>query len=231
MLYFYVIMSLLRRCFVISEQQNYLYIIFTSTHTGIGTVVKFITRNKYSHVSVSLDPRLEKMYSFTRFYENTPLIAGFSEESPLRYCSDSDEVTYVKICRIPISRETYDEISCYLERLARDSQEYLYNYFSLLLAPTGRRLYIPHAFTCLEFAVHLLSLFSISGISDNRYYSIIDLENILNDYRIYEGDMAAIAYPQGWGNDFYPERLEGKIKICTSSAKRVGRLIYRLLSA
>ncbi len=212
-----------------SCDQKYIFVIFSNTHTRIGALIRFITHNQYNHVSIALEDDFKAMYSFTRYHKNTPLVAGFSEESPLRYCSCEDEITNVKICRIPVTAEKHKQISEYLSSIQMNSDKYLYNLFSAALYPAGRRLQIPNSYTCLEFAIHILSTFYVAdGVYDHRFYKIIELECLLDRYRMYEGDLSGIAQPDGWGNDFYPIYIRRKVKVF-SSAKRVGRLFYRVV--
>ena len=212
-----------------SCKQKHIYVIFSNTHTRIGALIRFITRNQYNHVSIAIEDDLNTMYAFTRYHKNTPFVAGFSEESPLRYCSCDDEITNVKICKMPVSDEKYRNISEYLSSFQRNSDKYLYNLFSAALYPTGLRLQIPNSYTCLEFAIHILSTFYIAdGVYDHRFYKIIELECLLDRYMMYEGDLSGIAHPDGWGNDVYPMYIRRKVKVF-SSAKRMGRLFYRVV--
>ncbi len=213
------------------SDDKYLYIVFSAAPTRIGSIIRFVTGNKYSHVSISFDEDLKRMYSFTRYHANTPFIAGFSEESPLRY-SGSEEGTIVKVCKIPLSEEKYDGIMSYLNTLKLNSDAYMYNYISALLFLTGFKIRIPQAYTCLEFAVHILSRFELFDLIDDRsFYDIADLEAMLRDYFAFEGDIMEIAQPEGWGGDFYAMREDSTVRICTRSARRIGRLIYRLVLA
>ncbi len=213
------------------SDEKYLYIVFSAANTRIGSMIRFFTGNKYSHVSISFDKDLKKMYSFTRYYENTPFIAGFSEESPLRY-SGGEGSTLVKVCKIPLEEEKYERIMSYLDILKQNSDAYIYNYFSALLFLTGFKLRIPQSYTCLEFAVHILSRFELFDLIDDRsFYDIADLEAMLCDYFAFEGDIAEIARPEGWGGDYYASRESSAVRICTRSARRIGSLLYRLVLA
>lgn len=210
----------------VSLKKN-IYIVFSCTNTKIGAMIRYVTKNKYNHVSIALEGDLKTMYSFTRYRANAPLVAGFSEESPLRYIYDN---TDVKICRIPVSEEKYKEVFDYIEEIQKNSKRYIYNYLSALLVPTGRKICIPDAYTCLEFCVHILSKYRVAeGISDRSFYNIVDLEKLLEPYVAYEGSISGIAVPNGWGNDVYPDYMKGKIRICAGSAKQFGRLFYRLV--
>lgn len=211
----------------VSLNQKNIYIVFSCTSTRIGAMIRYVTRNKYNHVSIALEGDLGRMYSFTRYRANAPFVAGFSEESPLRYLCDN---TDVKICQIPVSDEKYNEVLAYIDEIQKNSKRYIYNYISALLVPTGKKICIPDAYTCLEFSVHILSKYGLAeGVSDRSFYNIVDLEKLLDLFVAYEGSITGIAVSNGWGNDVYPDYMKGKFRICAGSARQFGRLFYRLV--
>lgn len=57
-----------------------IFIILTYTGTFPAKVIKFWTRKPYSHVSISLDESLTRMYSFARLGEYNIFNAGFLHE-------------------------------------------------------------------------------------------------------------------------------------------------------
>ena len=57
-----------------------IYIIATNTGTYFSKVLRFVTREKYVHVSIALDEKFNKVYSFGRKKINWILPAGFVEE-------------------------------------------------------------------------------------------------------------------------------------------------------
>ena len=57
-----------------------IYIVITFTGTILSRLVRLITRKKYCHASISLDEKLENMYSFGRKNPYLLLPAGFIHE-------------------------------------------------------------------------------------------------------------------------------------------------------
>ena len=49
-----------------------IYIILTYTGTLLSKIIKFYTKNEFSHVSISLDKELKYMYSFGRLNAYNP---------------------------------------------------------------------------------------------------------------------------------------------------------------
>ena len=77
------------------------YVIVSATELKTGKIIRFFTRYKYNHVSITLYEDLRYMYSFSRYYKKPSLYAGFVKELMLRY-KDSK----IKVYKIPIDRCT-----------------------------------------------------------------------------------------------------------------------------
>ena len=57
-----------------------IYIVLTHTGTTLSKLIKSYTKDEFSHVSIALDIKLEKMYSFGRLNPYNPFVAGFVHE-------------------------------------------------------------------------------------------------------------------------------------------------------
>jgi len=197
----------------ISDAQ-YLYIVFSSTPTKIGKAIRIVTRNTYNHVSISLDPRLQTMYSFSRYYKNMPLLGGFTEESLLRF-RDAQGVR-LKVCAIPLSVWHLTSVRRDIERFQSHPEHYIYNLFSFAAALFHRRIRVRDAYTCIEFAIYILTHSHIDQrLEPDRYYSIFELERFTADFVVYEGDSSHYPYPGDWGNDAYPAKMPSVLSIPT----------------
>ena len=51
-----------------------IYIVLTYSGTPLAKIIKLYTKKDYSHVSISLDKKLTKMYSFGRINPYNPFI-------------------------------------------------------------------------------------------------------------------------------------------------------------
>ena len=56
------------------------YIILTHTGTIVSRIIRCYTGHEFSHVSISLDEELTKMYSFGRLNPYNTFIGGFVNE-------------------------------------------------------------------------------------------------------------------------------------------------------
>ena len=57
------------------------YIVLTHTGTTLSKIIKSYTKDEFSHVSISLDEKLNEMYSFGRLHPYNPFWAGFVHEA------------------------------------------------------------------------------------------------------------------------------------------------------
>ena len=57
-----------------------IYIVLTQTYTTIARIIKSITKDNYSHASISLDIKCNNMYSFGRKYIYFPFYGIFLKE-------------------------------------------------------------------------------------------------------------------------------------------------------
>ncbi len=175
--------------------QEEIFIVFLSTNTMMGRGIRFITRNRYSHVTISLDRDLHTMYSFARYHINSPIRGGFVIEQPNRYLYNNQDVS-VKLCRILVSRKEYDRIHGEITRFVANREQMIYNTPNALLSLFGRQLNVKDMYTCLEFVTYML-----------RYPKILTiraLELRLRQHVVYEGSLKQIvSQEQYWPEDDY----------------------------
>lgn len=162
------------------------YVIFSSTPYKIGKTIRLFTREKYNHVSLSLDRELTQMYSFARRFYRTPFYGGFVQESKARYHLNGIPAK-IKICRLPVSQTAYEDLAARLEAMYKHRERFLYNHLSILSAPFHRLLPVRDAYICSEFVVQQLNLLGMP-LNPRKYYSIGALDKLLTEYTIYIGD-------------------------------------------
>ena len=64
----------------IRKKQYKIYIVLTFSKTLLSRVIKGYTKAEFAHVSLSLDDRLDMMYSFGRLNSYIPFWGGFVKE-------------------------------------------------------------------------------------------------------------------------------------------------------
>lgn len=86
-----------------------IYIVLTKTNTALSRVIGVVTSDPYTHASISMDKKLDSLYTFSRLQPEKPLPAGFTIESPytgyMRLHPDTAcEVYEMKISNVSIIR-------------------------------------------------------------------------------------------------------------------------------
>ena len=207
---------------------NAVYVVFSSTPTKMGRLIRFATRNRYNHVSLSLSGDIRRMYSFARYRRTVPLWGGLVEESILRYASFAGQ-SRVKICRLPVEEATLAHLRNYLARLWNDREDYIYNTPGALASLFRLRPAIPKAHTCVSFVHEVLTRFRLADADPRACPSIHDLEVLLADYVVYEGSALPLTREGEWGQDHFPEAVSRSFAIRTT-ARHFGRLARRALT-
>ena len=137
--------------------ERYVYVVFSSTPYRIGKAIRGITRQKYNHVSISLNRDLTQMYSFARRFYRTPFYGGFVKESRARYHLKGVP-SQIKICRLPVSLEDYDALAGRLQAMYARREQLLYNHLSIVTIPFCRLVHLKDARVCSEFVAEQLQL-------------------------------------------------------------------------
>ena len=204
---------------------NAIYIVFSATPTGIGSLIRKATRNRYNHVSLSLSRDIRKMYTFARLHRAIPLYGSFVVESILRYQSFAGTAR-VKICRVEVPESQLTYLHNYLERLWNEREEYIYNTPAALASLVHLRPAISKAYTCVTFVQELLSRYRLAGVTEADSPTVRSLERRLAPYVIYEGPAPAAS--GDWGEDPYPVETTTRYAVYTT-ARHFGRLAKRAL--
>lgn len=168
-----------------SDNNEHIYIVFSSTPYMMGRFVRLFVDGKYNHVSISVDEDLSEVYSFARFYRQAPFFGGFVKESAGRFHVGS-KISDIIVCAVPVSAEKKADLTKRLHAMQKERDKYLYNLFSAVCVPIKKRIFVRDAYTCVEFAALVLRLIGF-GIGERDFLSIDQLMDMLMQYKIYEG--------------------------------------------
>lgn len=168
-------------------EEQYIYIVFSSTPYRIGKLIRSFTGETYNHVSIALDPELTKMYSFARRYYRTPFYGGFVRESLSRYHVNG-VTTHVCVCRLPVTQLQHHALTDLLEGMDKNKENYPYNHLSAAAALFRRPVKVRDAYTCIEFCVRILHDLGID-LDPDKYYTVGEVAQLLHSYAIYTGPL------------------------------------------
>lgn len=198
-----------------TAQNKYLYVVLSATPYKIGKFIRCVTGTTYNHASISLDPNLNVLYSFARYYENNPMYGGFCKESLRRFqCKSTD--SKIMVCAIPLTEDKARLVSARLNYYIRNKDRYVYNIPSLAAAGFGRRIKIKNSYTCIEFVSHFLHSSGLY-LQTQECPTFEKMEADLRKYAIYEGSSFGYSVAKSWGDDHFPIRLNVRRRFVNSA--------------
>lgn len=133
-----------------------IYIILTYTGTILSKIVKIYTRREYSHVSISLDQDLTKMYSFGRINPYNPFSGGFVHEAIDKGTFKRFKKTKTKIYSLEIPEEKYEKLEAIIEQMQEKKNLYKFNVIGLLAIALNVKIKREKYFYCAEFVKYVL---------------------------------------------------------------------------
>ena len=144
-----------------------IYIVLTQTYTTIARIIKSITKDKYSHASISLDIKCNNMYSFGRKYIYFPFYGIFLKEDLRKGLFIRNKNALVAIYEIKVTKKQYNKIKDKIKEIEFNNKGY--NIIWLLLAHFRVKLH-RRKYYCSEFVYEVLS---------NKEIEIYNKENTL----------------------------------------------------
>lgn len=133
------------------------YILLTHSGTMLSNAIKHVTKNPYSHASISFDTGLENMYSFGRKYKNNPLIGTFVKESIRAglYEDVSETATYsLYVTFVTVEQRALMQQK--LQYFKDNKDQFKYNFTGLIKHQFGRESHREDAYFCSEFVDTIL---------------------------------------------------------------------------
>lgn len=159
-----------------------IYIILTHTGTFLSKVIKIYTRNEFSHVSISLDQNLTRMYSFGRLNPYNPFIGGFVHEYIDKGTFKRFKNTTAKVISFTVSDEQYVKIQDIIYDINKEADKYSFNIIGLIAVAFNIKIKRENTFYCAEFVKYVLEN---AGI-DRNLPDIIRPEDFKNLPEIHE---------------------------------------------
>lgn len=163
-----------------------IYIILTHTGTALSTVIKYYTKDEFSHISLALDENLEEMYSFGRLNPYNPFWGGFVHENIKYGTFKRFKNTRTEIYSLQIEDEQYEKINKIIKYFNANKQKYSFNILGLICVSIKKQIKRKNNFYCAEFVKHVLKF---AGIDTKELPDIIKpedfkkIENIKLEYK------------------------------------------------
>ncbi len=143
--------------------KNYkLYIVLTYSGTIIGKIIKYYTNAEFSHVSISLDESLEKMYSFSRINPYIFFWGGFVHEELESGSFKRFKNTKAAIYSLNVSEEQYLKVQQIIYDMYSHKEKYKFNIIGLFANGFNIKYSKENSFYCAEFIRYLFDLADIN---------------------------------------------------------------------
>lgn len=132
------------------------YLVFSHTGTILSKIIRIYTREKYTHISISLDEDLKKMYSFGRLKPYNPFIGGFVHERIHDGTYKRFNKTRSEIYSLNVTDAQYDSISKIIDNFYKNKDNHKFNIRGLMALVFHIKYKHKDNFYCAEFIKYLM---------------------------------------------------------------------------
>ena len=143
-----------------------IYIILSHTGTALSTIIKYYTKDEFSHISISLDDNIEEMYSFGRLNAYNPFWGGFVHESTKFGTFKRFKNTMSNVYSLSVEDEQYDRLVKIIKYFDKNREKYRFNIMGLACVSINKKMIRKNTFYCAEFVKHVLKSAGISQASE-----------------------------------------------------------------
>lgn len=169
-----------------------LYLVLTRTNTNLAKAIRFFTKRSYNHVSIALDDRLDRLYSFGRRRPRNPFFAGFVREDILtgfyHYFNDTTCIIY----ELSVSELQWSRLQGYLTPFLSDPMRYKFNFIGLILCGLSIPFSPKNTYFCSQFISEALEQSGIYSFGkDCRLIQPASFMNLPNAKVIYRGKIVS----------------------------------------
>ena len=172
------------------KNNNTIYIIETHSGTFPSKVIKKITKYQFSHVLISLDNKLDKMYTFGRRTVQNPLNSGFIIESTNSPFYEKFKDTSCKVYELKISKKKYKMLKKIINKYEKTPEKYNYDIIWLCLRMFRITIKRKNHYVCTSFIAELITQTKIYDFDKPcEKVKPIDFEYIPNKKLYYSGKL------------------------------------------
>ncbi len=135
---------------------EHIYIALVDTPGLFAALIRRFLKQKYIHVVISMDEKLEEAYSFGRRNPQIPFFAGFERENKNKILQAFPTADYM-VCELTCSRQQKEKIQ---EQLRKDyirRWHYHYAVPGLPFIVCGIPFYFKNQYTCSSYIARILN--------------------------------------------------------------------------
>ncbi len=164
-----------------------IYIVLTHTGTILSKIIKYWTKDEFSHVSIALDEDLKEMYSFGRLHPYNPIIGGFVHEKINKGTFKRFYKTKASIYSIEVEDNQFNNLKNIIYRIRDNKKQYKFNIIGLLAIGFKKEIKKQNYFSCAEFVKYVLEKSDINLRLPKKMIRPEDFKYIENKVLEYDG--------------------------------------------
>ena len=162
-----------------------IYIVLSQSYTILARIIKMITKEKYSHVSISFDKECTNMYTIGRRWTRWPFSGKYMSESIYKGVYKINKKAELLIYELEVTSYQYKNIKKLLNKYGNSSKGY--NFIGLVLVLFNKKIN-RKKYYCSEFVYKILSDEKVNIFpKTNNVVKPMDFTKIKDLKKIYEG--------------------------------------------
>lgn len=141
----------------LTEDMKTIYILLTKSNRILSRLIYVVTKDSYTHVSISFEENLQTLYSSSRKNGRTLFPAGpCTEQLQYGYYKNNTQIPCA-LYELQVSDEIYRLARQEVQEIMKNEQEYHYNIMGLLLCQFNISFQRSRHFFCSQFVSEVLS--------------------------------------------------------------------------
>ncbi len=165
-----------------------IYVLLMHTNTIPSKLIKFFTRYKYSHVSISLQKDCNTMYSFGRRNLYNIFNAGFVVETSDGSFFKKFNKTLCRIYEIEVTDKQYENVKKVLEEMEANMNDYKYDFLGIIPRFFKIPVTFENKFVCSYFVADLLEKAEVCTFEKATCFVVPkSFEHVNKFHEIYNG--------------------------------------------
>ena len=167
------------------------YVIITWTNTAFGKVISAVTDCRYSHVAMSLDSSLKKLYSFNLVNHTGQKLGGFSIETLKGYLKDYQN-SLMCVYTIFLDKIKFETLKKNIDWFINNVKKTHYSFINILAFGLHLPLQLSNMMVCSQFVDTMLKKIGVN-VTNKRSSQVSAASFYKSDseylYKCYEGEI------------------------------------------
>ena len=174
------------------KRKENIYVVLRYSGSTMSKILRAITKDEFTHVSLSFDPTLNEMYSFARRSKYIPFCGGFgfTQESKDNGILKRYKDSKIQVLKLQADPEKLAKLKETIKDMYVNEKQYKYSFKGLIMAYFKKEYLRDYYYYCSEFVKKVLIEHEI--IKDNVLPQVarpIDFQKIEEKEVVYTGRM------------------------------------------